>query len=43
VQHSVAVAAMLSASTYRYKPSKRDESALKLRIKEITNTRVHYG
>ena len=33
----------MSASTYRYKPSKRDESALKLRIKEITNTRVHYG
>jgi hypothetical protein len=33
----------MSASTYRYKPCKRDESALKLRIKEITNTRVHYG
>ena len=33
----------MSASTYRYKPTRRDESALKLRFKEITNTRVHYG
>jgi putative transposase len=33
----------MSASTYRYTSTKRDESALKLRIKEITNTRVHYG
>ena len=33
----------MSASTYRYKPSKRDEFALKLRITEITNTRLHYG
>jgi len=33
----------MSASTYRYESRKRDESALKLRIKEITLTRVHYG
>lgn len=33
----------MSASTYLYQPVKKDESALKLRIKEITQTRVHYG
>lgn len=33
----------ISASTYFYKPVKKDESALKTRIKEITQTRVHYG
>jgi len=33
----------MSASTYLYKPVKKDESALKMRIKEITQTRVHYG
>jgi transposase InsO family protein len=33
----------MSASTYRYTSTKRDESVLKLRIKEITKTRVHYG
>jgi len=33
----------MSASTYRYRSRKPDESALKLRIKEITSTRVHYG
>lgn len=33
----------MSASTYLYKPVKKDESALKMRIKEITDTRVHYG
>jgi putative transposase len=33
----------MSASTYRYESRKRDESVLKLRIKDITNTRVHYG
>lgn len=33
----------MSASTYLYKPVKKDESVLKLRIKEITDTRVHYG
>lgn len=32
-----------SASTYLYKSVKRDESALEMRIKEITDTRVHYG
>lgn len=30
-------------STYLYKPVKKDESVLKMRIKEITDTRVHYG
>jgi len=33
----------MSASLYRYVSRKRDETALKLRIKEITQTRVHYG
>ena len=33
----------MSASLYRYESRKRDETALKLRIKEITQTRVHYG
>ena len=33
----------MSASLYRYESRKRDESALKLRVKEITQTRVHYG
>ncbi len=32
----------MSASTYRYDSMKRDESVLKLQIKDITNTRVHY-
>lgn len=33
----------MSASTYLYRPVKKDEAALKMRIKEITETRVHYG
>ena len=33
----------MSASTYLYQAVKKDESALKMRIKEITDTRVHYG
>jgi putative transposase len=33
----------LSFSTYRYESRRRDETALKMRIKEITETRVHYG
>lgn len=33
----------MSPSSYRYEARKRDEAALKLRIKEITLTRVHYG
>ena len=33
----------MSASTYLYQPVKKDEAALKMRIKEITDTRVHYG
>jgi putative transposase len=33
----------MSASTFLYQPVKKDESALKMRIKEITQTRVHYG
>lgn len=31
------------ASTYLYKAVKKDESALKLRIKEVTQTRLRYG
>ena len=33
----------MSASTFLYRSVRKDESALKLRIKEITDTRVHYG
>lgn len=33
----------MSFSTYRYESRRRDETALKMRIKEITDTRVHYG
>lgn len=33
----------MSASTYLYASRRKDESVLKLRIKEITDTRVHYG
>ncbi len=33
----------MSCSTYLYESKRRDEAALKLRIKEITQTRVHYG
>lgn len=32
----------MSCSTYRYESRRRDETALKMRIKEITDTRVHY-
>ena len=33
----------MSASTYLYRSVAGDATALKLRIKEITQTRVHYG
>lgn len=33
----------MSASALRYVSQRRDESVLKSRIKEITDTRVHYG
>jgi putative transposase len=33
----------MSFSTYRYESRRRDETALKMRIKEIADTRVHYG
>ncbi len=33
----------MSASAFRYVSQRRDESVLKSRIKEITDTRVHYG
>lgn len=33
----------MSASTYLYVSRRKDESVLKARIKEITDTRVHYG
>ena len=33
----------MSASTYLYRSVARDETLLKMRIKEITDTRVHYG
>jgi hypothetical protein len=33
----------MSASLYRYRSVARDARGLKLRIKEITDTRVHYG
>jgi putative transposase len=33
----------ISASTYLYVPVRKDETVLKARIKEIADTRVHYG
>lgn len=33
----------LSRTVYRYKSVARDESALEVRIKEVTEVRVHYG
>lgn len=33
----------MSTSVYRYQSVRRDETELTMRIKEITNTRVHYG
>ena len=33
----------MSASTYLYVSQRKDESVLKARIKETTDTRVHYG
>lgn len=33
----------MSASTYLYRSVARDATTLKMRIKEITDTRVHYG
>lgn len=33
----------MSASTYLYVSQRNDESVLKARIKEITDTQVHYG
>jgi putative transposase len=33
----------MSASSYLYVSQRRDESVLKAHIKEITDTRVHYG
>ena len=36
-------AANVSPGSFFYKPVKKDETALRMRIKEITSTRVHYG
>lgn len=33
----------LSRTVYRYESVARDQSALEMRIKEITEVRVHYG
>ena len=33
----------MSASTYLYVSQRKDENVLKSRIKEVTDTRVHYG
>ena len=33
----------LSRTVYRYQSAAADSSALQMRIKEITQTRVHYG
>ena len=43
IQRNALRVVKMSASAYLYKPVKKDESALKMRIKEITDTRVHYG
>ncbi len=33
----------MSASSYLYRSRARDATVLRLRIREITTTRVHYG
>ena len=33
----------VSRSSFRYRSVAADDSALRLRIREITETRVHYG
>ena len=35
--------ANVSPGSFFYKPVKKDETALRMRIKEVTSTRVHYG
>lgn len=42
-QRNASCVAKMWASTYLCKAVKRDESVRKLRIKEITQTRVHCG
>lgn len=42
-QRNALLAVKMSASSYLYKPIKKDKSALKRRTKEITQIRVYYG
>ncbi|SIT64999.1 putative transposase [Burkholderia sp. b14] len=42
-QRQVCKVLKLSRSVYSYQSIARDSSAIMLRIKEITQTRVHYG
>ncbi|PKE28802.1 hypothetical protein CWS43_20645 [Rahnella sp. AA] len=42
-ERQVCFALQVSRSSFRYRSVAADDSALRLRIREITETRVHYG
>ncbi|QJU42279.1 transposase [Serratia marcescens] len=42
-ERQVCFALRVSRSSFRYRSVAADDSALRLRIREITETRVHYG
>ncbi|MQB56275.1 transposase, partial [Rahnella sp. RcJ3] len=42
-ERQICFALRLSRSSFRYRSVAADDSALRLRIREITETRVHYG
>ncbi|GAB7263407.1 hypothetical protein DaDZ19_50820 [Dickeya ananatis] len=42
-ERQVCFALRISRSSFRYRSVAADDSALRLRIREITETRVHYG
>ena len=42
-ERQVCFALKISRSSYRYRSVAADDSALLLRIREITETRIHYG
>ncbi|MBW5975132.1 transposase [Klebsiella michiganensis] len=42
-ERQLCFALRVSRSSFRYRPIAADDSALRLRIREITETRAHYG
>lgn len=42
-QRQACQALMLSRSVYRYQSVARDSSAIRMRMREITETYIHYG